>query len=169
MWQGRANSTADCGRSARAQLACLSLPSARPAEIAARSARRWPTLAAISAFMLSVLIRPVASRSSTWSPIATPMRKASPLPAGRKRPKGRFWIGKSQPASLAETTQLRSLGSWVVSMSYMVNLDGYGMDKAEAGPHRETPRNRLHEVRKQRGWDQFPGLNWSLRPAQQSA
>ena len=44
-------------------------------------------------------------RSSTWSPMATPMRQPLPPPAGRKRPNGRFWIGKSVPGSFAEATQ----------------------------------------------------------------
>ena len=57
---------------------------------------------------------PAARRSRMRSPIATPMRGAG-SPAVWKRPNGRFWIGKSQPASLAEATQLRSRGSWVAS------------------------------------------------------
>jgi hypothetical protein len=119
MRQGTVISAAACASSAFAHAACLSLPSARPAEMDARRARRSFTPTLISAFMSSVSTRPAAFRSSTWSPMATPMRKASWLPAVRKRPKGRFWIGKSVPAALAEATQLRSFGSWVALSAVM--------------------------------------------------
>ena len=48
-----------------------------------------------------------ASRSSTWSPMATPMRQSAPG-AVRKRPNGRFWIGKSVAGSSALSTIERS-------------------------------------------------------------
>ena len=48
-----------------------------------------------------------AARSRIWSPMATPMRQASPArPTRRKRPNGRFWIGKSVSGVLADATQL---------------------------------------------------------------
>ncbi|MNS62247.1 hypothetical protein D3C72_953010 [compost metagenome] len=119
MRQGTVISAWACASSAFDHAACWPLPSARPAEIAARSAWRSFTEAFISTFMSSVSMRPVARRSRIWSPMATPMRKASLLPAVRKRPKGRFWIGKSVPATLAAATQLRSFGSWVALSAVM--------------------------------------------------
>ena len=119
MRQGAAISTAACGYSASSQSAARGLPSRRPSDRPARSAARSAWVAAISRFMSAWSISLVAVRSSTWSPIATPMRSGSSVPAGRKRPSGRFWIGKSQPVSLAESTQLRSAGSWVSSRVFM--------------------------------------------------
>ena len=52
-------------------------------------------------------------RSRIWSPIATPTRGASSLPARRNTPNGRFWIGKSVAGSCADSTQDWS-GMWVV-------------------------------------------------------
>src|ERR1700686_1398122 len=49
------------------------------------------------------------------SPIATPTRAAPPSPRRRKIPKGKFWIGKSDAALLADSTQLCTLESWVSS------------------------------------------------------
>jgi hypothetical protein len=59
--------------------------------------------------------------------MATPTRIGSRLPARRKTPQGRFWIGKSAPGSLAAATQLRSAGSWV-SLS-MVSAPGATVQK----------------------------------------
>ncbi|EWS63105.1 hypothetical protein Y695_03665 [Hydrogenophaga sp. T4] len=57
-------------------------------------------------------ISPAARRSSTWSPMATPMRHSGSS-STLKRPNGRFWTGKSLAGSLADSTQLRKAGSWV--------------------------------------------------------
>src|SRR5687767_15999265 len=58
---------------------------------------------------------PTAARSRIWSPIATPPRGFSDEFFRRKMPNGRFWIGKSQPGWLADSTQLFSAGSCVAS------------------------------------------------------
>src|SRR5438105_1456716 len=54
-----------------------------------------------------------AARSTICSPIATPPRKTSFVPRRRNTASGRFWIGNSVSAALADSTQLRSAGSWV--------------------------------------------------------
>src|SRR5690606_41502503 len=64
------------------------------------------------------VLRRRAARSDTWSPIAAPPRGACVEPLRRKMPKGRFWIGKSQPGSFADSTQLFRSGSCVASMAY---------------------------------------------------
>jgi len=56
-----------------------------------------------------------AARSRIRSPIATPPRGASVAPLRLKMPSGRFWIGKSLPGALADSTQLRACGSCVSS------------------------------------------------------
>jgi hypothetical protein len=68
----------------------------------------------MNAFMSSVAISPARARSSTWSPIATPIRSFA-SPVRRKRPNGRFWIGKSVAGSLAAATQLDNAASCVSS------------------------------------------------------
>ena len=121
----RAYSASAWGSSAFEPRALLVAAFAQPCEIAARSARVLRGRAtAISAFISSVSIRPAARRSSTWSPMAMPMRQACALPVRRKRQKGRFWIGKSQPGWLAEATQLRSVGSCVAFDVVMICRKG---------------------------------------------
>jgi len=44
-----------------------------------------------------------------------PPRGGSLRPLRRKTPKGRFWIGNSQPGAFADSTQLLSAGSCVSS------------------------------------------------------
>ncbi|MCY1559974.1 hypothetical protein D9M68_970610 [compost metagenome] len=63
-------------------------------------------------FMSLKSMRSVARRSSTWSPMATPMSHPG-SPSGLKRPNGRFWMGKSLAGALADSTQLRKVGLWV--------------------------------------------------------
>jgi hypothetical protein len=57
-----------------------------------------------------------AARSSTWSPMATPTRGISAVPARRNTPNGRFCTGKSVAGSWALSTQLTSDGSFASVM-----------------------------------------------------
>ena len=65
-----------------------------------------------------------AVRSRIWSPIATPARNGSALPASRKTPNGKFWIGKSAPLLSALMTQLVSWGWWVSLSGVMLEILG---------------------------------------------
>src|SRR5574337_1897024 len=76
---------------------------AGPAQAAAAAAASPPNTPAAWA----------AARSTIWSPMATPPRKASFERIRRNTAKGRFWMGKSLPAALAEASQLFRPGSWV--------------------------------------------------------
>jgi hypothetical protein len=58
--------------------------------------------------------------------MATPSRGISSEPARTKRPKGRFWIGKSVFGALAEATQLRKAGSCVASGLVISRHSGTG-------------------------------------------
>ena len=51
--------------------------------------------------------------------IATPICQPASA-AVRKRPNGRFWIGKSQSGRLADSTQLCSAGSCVASITGLI-------------------------------------------------
>src|SRR5688572_22478760 len=66
-------------------------------------------------FSVGPVLMSSAARSRIWSPIATPPRGDSVSPLRLKMPKGRFWIGKSQPGSFAVSTQLFRAGSCVAS------------------------------------------------------
>src|SRR5690606_31840901 len=69
-----------------------------------------------------------AARSSTESPIATPTRAGSLVPARRKTPNGRFWMGKSLRGSFALSTHERRSGEVVGSFAGKAVLmrGGYG-------------------------------------------
>ena len=129
MAQGSAISAWTCGSRQVASRSCQGLPAdstslssaRRPRRAVGPSAmKRFSSPAASGASQRAICnCQPPAAkarcRSSTWSPMATPMRSGSSLPARRNRPKGRFWIGKSLAPSLALATQLRSAGSCVAS------------------------------------------------------
>ena len=72
------------------------------------------------ALVLALIVAPTVGAAVTsriWSPIATPTRGISPLPARRKTPNGRFWIGKSVPGACADSTHETRVGS-VVSFTW---------------------------------------------------
>ena len=77
-------------------ITALSVVASRAAPIAAESE---PSSAASRA----------TRRSTTWSPIATPIPTRPS--AVSKTPNGRFWIGKSVPAACADGTHEVTIGS----------------------------------------------------------
>lgn len=127
MRAGKASSACDCGTRQAASCAASGAPARSTRETSERSRRQ--AAAPIAMKSLSVLApaaraaarasaanTPAAAaceRSRICAPIATPPRKSSVDPGRRNTPCGRFWIGKSQPAACAESTQLRRAGSWV--------------------------------------------------------
>jgi hypothetical protein len=48
-------------------------------------------------------------------PMATPLAVSVLGPSRKKTPNGKFWIGKSAPGRLADSTQLNSAASCVLS------------------------------------------------------
>src|SRR6185436_2677549 len=87
----------------------------KPWESVLRSRFHSPRPIAASPFSVGPVLMPSAARSRIWSPIATPPRGDSLAPLRLKMPNGRFWIGKSQPGSFADSTQLFSPASCVAS------------------------------------------------------
>ena len=75
--------------------------------------RRCVPCAAIP-FSVGPVCTPSAARSRIWSPIATPPRAGS-FALSRKMPKGRFWIGKSQPGCVRRLDPALERGSCVPS------------------------------------------------------
>src|SRR5436190_12174823 len=85
----------------------------RKVDISLRRALHWERPAAARLFNVGPVLTPSAARSRIWSPMATPPLGSSEVLRLLKTPNGRFWIGKSPARSLAESTQLLSLGSCV--------------------------------------------------------
>src|SRR5205085_9093920 len=119
--------TSACATRQGSSSLCAGAPSRRARESARRSADHAAEPSAISglsespaaacadrAASLPKTPRSTAAvRSTICAPMATPPRKGSCLPRRRNTASGRFWIGNSVSAALADSTQLRSAGSWV--------------------------------------------------------
>ena len=108
-----------CGDERRAATrACCAGPARSAFADALRAARRrCADGSCISAFMSVVVERARRALQVEHAGRRSPRRGANAVgaaPSRRKRPSGRFWIGKSALPALADSTQLRSAGSCVV-------------------------------------------------------
>ena len=130
MRAGTANSAPAWGTKHVCRAACCDAPSRKARERAKRNADHATDPNAMNMLRLGAqhacaaacakapasLKTPLAwaaVKSTIWSPMATPTRKRWGFPGRRNTPNGRFWMGKSQPTSLADATQLHSCGLWV--------------------------------------------------------
>ena len=119
----------------------------------ARSGRRRPAApAAASTPSAQGHCAAASCRSSTWSPMATPMRQGSSLPARRKRPKGRFWIGKSVSGVVGRVDpalQRRVVGG-VGQWSCVLKLVAAGRPSTQRSAASSAPPRSAHAVGRKR-------------------